>query len=88
MNNQESIESFREKLEQEYEWPALYIYKFIVPSEKIGEVKALFPMHEVSEKASSNGNYISLTARVMAESSQSIINVYLEANKIEGLIAL
>jgi uncharacterized protein len=80
--------SFREKLEIEYTWPSMYTFKFIVPQGNEAAVKALFPESEVVEKKSSRGNYISLTARVMAESSDAIIDVYVRAQHIEGLIAL
>lgn len=83
-----SIDSFREKLENEYNWPALYTFKFIVPQSKAGEIKAIFENHEVIEKPSSKGNYISLTSRVMAQSSQFIIDIYLKASKVEGVISL
>lgn len=80
--------SFREKLEQHYAWPALYIFKFIVPKGKEAEVKQLFPLHTVTEKNSKNGNYISLTIQMMIPSSDSVIEVYMKASLIEGLIAL
>ncbi|MTI22162.1 DUF493 domain-containing protein [Fulvivirga sp. RKSG066] len=83
-----SIQSFKEKLDKEYEWPSLYTFKFIVPKGKEGEVKSLFNNHDVSEKQSSKGNYISVTAKIMAESSQKVIEYYIAANKIEGIIAL
>lgn len=88
MSHQESIESFREKLETEYEWPSLYTFKFIVPKEKVDAVRIIFKNHEVTEKKSSQGKYVSVTSKIMSESSQHIIDIYLEANKIEGLIAL
>lgn len=88
MSHKESIDSFREKLENEYEWPALYTFKFIVPKDKVEEVRQLFINHDISEKASSKGNYVSLTSKIMSESSQHIIDIYIEANTIEGLIAL
>ncbi len=88
MSNDNSIESFRRQLENEYEWPALYTFKFIVPKDKIGEVRALFVKHDTSERESSKGAYISLTSRVMAESSEHIIDIYVRANEIEGIIAL
>jgi putative lipoic acid-binding regulatory protein len=88
MSNDNSIESFRRQLENEYEWPALYTFKFIVPKDKIGDVRALFIKHDVSERESSKGAYISLTSRVMAESSEHIIDIYIKANEIEGIIAL
>ena len=80
--------SLREKLDQHYAWPALYIFKFIVPKGKEEEVKHLFPRHTVKEKASKNGNYISLTIQMMAPSSDAVIDVYLKTSLIEGLIAL
>ena len=80
--------SLREKLDQHYAWPALYIFKFIVPNGKEGAVKELFPRHDVKEKASKNGNYISLTIQMMAPSSDAVIEVYMKTSTIEGLIAL
>ena len=83
-----SIESFKEKLDKEYDWPALYTFKFITPKDKAGKIKAIFSNHDVREKQSSKGNYISLTAEVMVQSSDKVIEYYLEANKVEGVIAL
>ena len=80
--------SLREKLDQHYAWPALYIFKFIVPKGKEEAVKLLFLAHEVKEKASKNGNYTSLTIQIMAPSSEAVIEVYLKTSTIEGLIAL
>lgn len=84
----QSINSFKEKLEKEYDWPALYTFKFIVPKGQETHIKTIFKNHEVSEKQSSKGNYISVTVKVMAESSERIVEYYLEANKVEGVIAL
>ncbi|MEM6523290.1 MAG: DUF493 family protein [Bacteroidota bacterium] len=81
-------DSFKEKLENEYEWPALYTFKFIVPEQKIKELKQIFEGHEVIEKASSKGNYVSLTSKVMAPSSDFIIEIYIKASKIDGIISL
>lgn len=88
MAKEPNFDSFREKLENEYEWPSLYIFKFIVPRKQAGAVVELFPKIEVSKKESSGGKYVSLTARLMANSSDSIIAVYEKAQHIEGLIAL
>ena len=83
-----NFDSFKEKLEHEYEWPSLYTFKFIVPREREEEVADLFPKVEVSKKESSGGKYISVTARLMANSSEAIIQVYEKAQHIKGLIAL
>tara|TARA_A100000171_G_scaffold52946_1_gene74478 strand:+ start:2194 stop:2457 length:264 start_codon:yes stop_codon:yes gene_type:complete len=81
-------ENFKEKLESTLNFPALYMFKFIVEEEKQNEVKKLFPGHDLKAKASSKGKYVSITAQVMMPSSDAIIEVYLEAAKIEGIIAL
>jgi putative lipoic acid-binding regulatory protein len=82
------IANFREKLDQHYSWPSLYIYKFIVPTGKEDAVKKLFPNHTVSEKLSKQGNYTSLTVQVMAPSSDAVIEIYIQASTIEGIVAL
>ncbi len=86
--DKESIVSFKEKLDAEYEWPAMYMFKFIVPKGKEADIKEIFLAHEVSEKKSSKGNYISLTSEIMAESSDAVIDIYIKAHKVEGVIAL
>ncbi|MBX2946638.1 MAG: DUF493 family protein [Cyclobacteriaceae bacterium] len=86
--DQDWVNSFRTKLDQHYQWPALYIFKFIVPKGKEQEVKDLFPMHTVTEKSSREGNYTSITIQVMAPSSDVVIAMYQKASGIEGLIAL
>ncbi len=86
--DQESVNSFRVKLDQHYRWPALYMFKFIVPSEKADEVTRLFPMHASTQKESREGKYTSITLQMMMPSSDAVIEVYQKASTIEGLIAL
>lgn len=81
-------EAFREKLEIQYKFPALYNFKFIVPKEGTNEVKKLFPKSECKLKSSRNGKYVSVTIPVMTASSDQIIEAYEKANKIQGIIAL
>lgn len=85
----QKIDSFREKLDKHYAWPALYIFKFIVPAQKEEELRQLFPRHVVAtEKRSEKGKYISLTYQMMMPSSDSVIEVYKRASAIEGIVAL
>lgn len=86
--DQNWIASFREKLDQHYSWPSLYIFKFIVPAGREAEVKRLFPNHTVTEKQSNKGNYTSVTVEMMLPSSQAVIDVYVQASAIEGIVAL
>lgn len=80
--------SFRDKLDKVYVWPSLYVFKFIVPQQRVGEVKELFPNHTSTEKQSENGKYTSVTFNMMMPSSEAVINVYLKVRHIEGIIAL
>jgi uncharacterized protein len=82
------LTSFRAKLDQHYAWPSLYIFKFIVPSGREQEVKKLFPQHDTTEKLSKQGNYTSITVKMMMPSSDAVIEIYEQASLIEGLIAL
>lgn len=82
------LANFREKLEGHYAWPALYTFKFIVPTGKEEEVKNLFLNHTTSEKLSKNGKYTSITINMMMPSSDAVIDVYQAASVIEGILAL
>ncbi len=86
--DQEWLKSFREKLDQHYAWPSLYIFKFIVPRGQEEEVKKLFPKHVPSEKHSTKGRYTSVTVQMMMPSSEAVISIYEQAATIEGIIAL
>ncbi|HET8859847.1 DUF493 domain-containing protein [Marivirga sp.] len=88
MSTEKDIESFREKLEAVSEWPSLYMFKFIVATEKQDEIKNIFENHEIITKPSSKGKYVSLTIKMLANSSEQIIEKYIETNKVEGVIAL
>lgn len=81
-------DSLKEKLDQQYSWPMLYMFKFIVPEANQEQVVDMFKKHELSTRKSKNGNYVSLTAQIFMRSSQEVIDVYKKVSSIEGLIAL
>jgi putative lipoic acid-binding regulatory protein len=83
-----SLQAFKEKLDQHYAWPVLYVFKFIVPKEQEVTLRDLFPTQSVTEKSSANGNYTSFTIQMMCPSSNVVIEVYEKVENIEGLIAL
>ncbi|MFC4871169.1 DUF493 family protein [Negadavirga shengliensis] len=80
--------SFKEKLELQTSFPSLYMFKFIVPNGREGEVAALLPNNEMKLKVSTKGTYVSATIRAMMPSSDAIIEIYERAAKIEGVISL
>lgn len=83
-----STDSFKEKLDSTHSFPTLYVFKFIVKPEQVEQIEKLFPKHEIVQKPSSGGKYISTTIKIMAVSSDEIIGHYKEAAKIEGIISL
>jgi len=72
-------------------WPDVYLFTFIIPndSEKIAKVTALFnESADIVMHPSRNGNYISISAKELMLDVNSIIQKYMEASHINGLIAL
>ena len=81
-------ETFKQRLDAVHQWPALYMFKFVVPKEKKREVIALFPEDKLTTKNSRNGKYISFTLKKVMQSSDQVMGVYQKAHEIEGIIAL
>jgi len=82
------IEGFRRKLEDQHDFPGMYTFKFIVPSERVADVEALTSKGNLSLKPSSKGTYTSVTIRMHAGHAQEVIKVYESAATIHGCIAL
>ena len=80
----DSTQSFKEKLDGEYQWPALYTFKFIAPLSMVAQVREIFMSHDIHEKESSKGNYKSLTINFMARSSDQVIEYYLKVHALGG----
>ena len=81
----------KKKLDEQNTWPAVYMFKFIIPADnqKLALTEALFgPEAEVTSHSSKNGKFLSITAKLVMISSQEIIDVYKKAAKIEGIISL
>ena len=86
-----NYDDLRAKLNAGQNWPQLYMFKFIVPSDnhRIALVESLFGDDaEVKLQPSSKGNYTSLTARVVMLDAEQVIDVYRKASTIEGIISL
>lgn len=79
---------FQALLDDQVEWPSEYLFKFIVPSAGLDALKAVFGMHPVNVRASSKGNYVSVTARLHMASSDEVLAIYQAAGEIEGVISL
>lgn len=80
--------TLKSKLEVFHQWPHAYLFKFIVPRERQGQLETIFEGHEYSTRASKNGTWISLTCERVMESSDAVIAVYQQVDAIEGAFAL
>ena len=89
MSKSFSYEDFKEKLEDQHQFPTNYTYKFIVPATEVERFhKEVFPRQMVEEKHSKNGKFFSFTARFTVRSSDEVVETYKKAAKIPGLISL
>ena len=78
----------RTLLDSQYDFPATYIFKFIVPKSEEGRVKKLFPNNAVELRPSSKGKYTSVTCSVKVNQVEEIIFIYREAELIPGIVSL
>lgn len=89
---QEFYERLKEELDNANVWPAEYLYKFIVPTED-GNVEAVENAFNdmgavIKTTKSKNAKFTSISVNVRMNSSQSIIDKYLEVSTIKGIISL
>lgn len=84
------FDKLREQLALQ-EWPAVYLFKFIVPNtpEMMAKASSLFgEAADVSYHESKTGKFVSVSGKEMMLDVDSIIAVYERAAVIKGLIAL
>jgi len=79
---------FRRLLDEQYAWPATFMFKFIVPIHRLDELRLLLEGHELETRSSSKGNYVSVTLSPVMNSSEAVIELYTRAAVIEGIVAL
>ena len=91
MKNPEFYKSLREKLNDQTDWPTVYMFKFIIPADnqKMAQVNELFDgSAQITTRSSKNGNYLSISAKEVMMNAESIIIKYKKAAEIEGIISL
>jgi len=88
---EEDLEKLRLKLEETTSFPAVYMFKLIVPSENrtIALVENLFEAEaDIHTKESDKGKYTSITAKQVVMNSGEIIDIYKRAASIKGVMML
>ncbi|PKQ44245.1 DUF493 family protein [Confluentibacter flavum] len=92
-NSDEFYNKLREQLRQSANWPAEYLYKFIIPTDvhKIAILEAIFDNMGavINTTESKNGKYTSVSINILMRNPDAVIEKYLEvAEKVEGVISL
>jgi len=89
--DEERLKKIKASLDDVHEWPSVYMFKFIVPSDsdKFDQVVSLFSKDiELFTRKSRNGKYTSLTIQEVILNSDEVIARYKAASLIEGVVAL
>ncbi len=91
-NTEEFYERLKVELDNSNTWPAVYLFKFIVPSvsDNVVRVELAFDCMGAIIKTtkSKTGKYTSISVDVQVKCSQDIIDKYLEVSTIEGIVSL
>lgn len=88
---QEKYSKLRYQLMESCTWPSLYMFKFIIPNsdEKVNAIKKLFPAKtEFAFKTSKDLKFIGITVKKTMKSADDVINIYISAQDIEGIVIL
>ena len=83
-----NYKSFKATLEEEYNFPTRYTFKFIVKTGLKEQILELLPGAKKSERVSKNGNFVSITLSQIMKNSEEIVYIYEKASKIKGVISL
>ncbi|MEF2229501.1 MAG: DUF493 family protein [Pseudodesulfovibrio sp.] len=84
----ERHKQFSQMLDDHHQWPCPYLFKFIVPAEKIEEFSALFVHEAMTTRPSKNGKYVAVTFESHMCSSHDVMGVYHKASAISGVLSL
>ncbi|MCM5663024.1 DUF493 family protein [Galbibacter mesophilus] len=96
MKSKKEVEEFyirlKDELDRTTQWPSLYLYKFIVPTDekKVKQIETIFNNTGavITTKTSSNGKYTSISIEVTMNSADAVIDKYKEVSVVEGVISL
>jgi hypothetical protein len=91
-NTEEFYTRLKVELDMSNTWPALYLFKFIVPSENDNVVlveQAFDCMGAVIKTTKSKtGKFTSISVDVQVKDSQEVVDKYLEVSTIKGIVSL
>lgn len=81
-------EKFIALLDESYQWPDYYEFKFIVKTDDKAQVLAKLIGCTIHETPSKQGHYTSVSARKLIKNTQEVIEIYESMSTIKGVISL
>ncbi len=81
-------EKFRSLLDESYQWPDYYEFKFIVKVADKQPVLDILSGYQISEHPSKNGTYVSISAKKLMKSTDEVIDVYVRMSPLKGVMSL
>lgn len=78
--------NFGRLLDEQMEWPAPYVFKFIVPVEQMPDFLTYFEGVEMQTRPSKKNNYIGVTMTPVMASVEEVRAIYERAFQVEGII--
>ena len=83
------LEGLKSLLDQHYQFPCCYTFKFVLDAQRRAEVVGLLGEASiVKERLGQTGKYLGLTFSRTVESSDEVVDIYQKAALIDGIIAL
>ena len=88
----EFYKKLKNKLKEDTHFPTRYLFKFIVPSNenKVAQVEKIFDHTGavITKTSSKTGKFISISVLVIMKSPDEIVEKYIQAESVEGIISL
>lgn len=81
-------DKFRALLDESYQWPDYYEFKFIIKTEEKALILANLDGYTIHETPSKKGNYTSVSARKLMKSTDEVLEVYELMSSVKGVISL
>lgn len=89
---EEFYERLKEELRTTSDWPSIYLYKFIVPTDaiKILAVENAFDNMGavINTQQSKTGKFTSISINVSMLSPEHVVEKYIDVSSVEGIISL
>jgi len=84
----DSLEVFKKLLDKEYQWPAVYPFRFIMPLTSVEDFSKLFPNEKLESRFSKNAKYVAIHFDMEMQSSQAVLDVYAKIKNVDGVMSL